>query len=249
MNSLIKKDVGLEEKLGNRSSNKLDEVKRLKVESKSGLGVAIVLFEEYLPLGAFSDGAIRSLKCRLPVLNSQEIYSFMAVANTYDQSDYFMEARDLLINHILSKSFDYGNNDFVLDFQNHDACKLLMKSDVENQFRAEIMAKEFAFNFNNYANIDIVAKGNKFFNCGIDLKDSKVAFHGLVYNVAWRSNNSEFEFYGKINSDHVGSDSKNCIYRTDAKSNIDILKKSVSRGNRIVFVDNGVEEIVRDYAD
>jgi len=67
-------------------------------------------------------------------------------------------------------------------------------------------------------------------------------------NYGAKSRNATFNVTGNI-GESCGFSSAYSIFKTSNKETLDKMLYSVSSGNRIIFIQDGKEEIVRDYAD
>jgi hypothetical protein len=89
---------------------------------------------------------------------------------------------------------------------------------------------------------------NALANCGDHAEDSTFIFRGNVGpGLAKGAQRCSFEVHGSI-AGSVGRYTDACTFKTPNEETLEYLMKYVSVDNRVVFIKDGKEEIVKDYA-
>ncbi|HLD00250.1 MAG TPA: hypothetical protein VJC39_00730 [Candidatus Nanoarchaeia archaeon] len=222
------------------------EVER-KVEVKNRFGELCREYEEVLEANDY-EGEIKTID---DILAPSEINAFLQMTIGFEQHQNYDWRTGYVISHLIQKSYDAGNNGFVLNTQkvkrlNNLGYKIqgTKKRKIELKIEGDV-GYDCGWNSNNST---ITIGGNTGNDCGWNSTDSTIIIGGNTgYNCGWNSTDSTIIIGGNTGY-NCGWDSNNSTFKIKNKELYERLKEELNfkKGNRLFLLSpDGTEEVYR----
>tara|TARA_Y100000310_G_scaffold281791_1_gene302545 strand:- start:10726 stop:11490 length:765 start_codon:yes stop_codon:yes gene_type:complete len=251
MYAAVKKDIGLEDKLASRKGV-VDDLKSI-----SASNVVYDMFELY-------EKVVRDCKDKrsftyndmddliVETCSNSEINGIISLIKMEEINKRTAIVAGKFVSMLIQKSFDDGNNNFdIKDCPYIDFPYSVSGTETE-LLKIKVGGKlsDFVGLECNYVDMELHGSAKSY--CGKSMRNSHLKIYGNVqgYWFAERCESSIVELHGRLIDFNalIGKRAKHNIFKTDNKQTLYDFKTYLPKKNRIVFIDNGVEEIVRDYA-
>jgi len=262
MNVEIRKGEGIEGLVG---SSMVEEVR--EVEASRGLSE---VFERFVRI---MDGGIDMMGNHVgvipEVLTPNQINAFLQQTSLYDDYPYYLVSAGVFVSRLIQNSYDSGNNDFMLsmtDLRDIGYLGYWIVGKRENPLEVTIVGDAGRTCGMRAEHSIITVQGSVGDSCG---RNSENSIFNITADTAeycgFQSNKSTFNitrYAGyhcgaeSINSifnisgdagDGCGYNSNGSTFKTENKETLHQMLMQVPRGNRIIFMQDGTEEIKRDY--
>ena len=249
----IKRSKGIEGLVSKYNPQTVEEG-RIEVVGEGKFSSLLKKYEEFLNLnhGEFEnrymgeEKFIRNDNDIDDILQPTKIMAFTLLTDRY--KDNLWETA-LFINKLIQNSYNAGFNNFRLGdcSEISDLCAYLEGKDKPISVKIEGDAGEDCGSGANNLTISIAGNAGDF--CGEYAEDSTITIGGNAgVRCAWRANNSTITIEGNTGYG-CGLMAKNSTFKTSNADTLQKLKRHVPKGNKIIFINNGREEVVRDYAE